>query len=155
MTLSTGINHIALLTQDIDSFKTFYVDMFDGEVIFDLDEDGLRHAAVGVGGGAALHAFALPDNPHAAASAKMFERGHIDHLAINVADENALREASRRLVEAGVSDGAVTDFGVSKSISFRDPDGLEAEVALWGDEPLRRFDERITTSAPSAPAPRP
>jgi catechol 2,3-dioxygenase-like lactoylglutathione lyase family enzyme len=147
MALSIGINHVALLTRDIDAFTAFYVDMFDGEVLFDLDEDGLRHAAVDVGGGAALHAFALPDNPQAAASTQLFNRGHIDHLAINVEDEEHLYEARRRLVEREVSDGVVTDFGVLKSISFRDPDGLEAEVALWGTEPVRRFDERITTPA--------
>jgi catechol 2,3-dioxygenase-like lactoylglutathione lyase family enzyme len=50
MALSIGINHVALLTHDIDAFTAFYVDMFDAEVLFDLDEDGLRHAAVDVGG---------------------------------------------------------------------------------------------------------
>jgi len=148
MALSIGINHVALLTHDIDAFTAFYVDMFDAEVLFDLDEDGLRHAAVGVGGGAALHAFALPDHPQAAASSDIFRRGHIDHLAINVEDEETLYEARRRLVERNASDGVVTDFGVLKSISFHDPDGLEVEVALWGTEPLRRFDERIRTPAP-------
>jgi catechol 2,3-dioxygenase-like lactoylglutathione lyase family enzyme len=123
--------------------------MFDGDVLFDMDEDGLRHAAVDVGGGAALHAFSLPDSPQATASAEVFNRGHIDHLAINVADEEALNEASRRLVAGGASDGMITDFGVLKSISFRDPDGLEVEVALWGTEPVRRFDERTTTPTPA------
>jgi hypothetical protein len=61
-----------------------------------------------------------------------------------------LDEVTRRLVARGASDGAVTDFGVLKSICFRDPDGLEVEVALWGTEPVRRFDERTTTPAPPA-----
>jgi catechol 2,3-dioxygenase-like lactoylglutathione lyase family enzyme len=148
MSLTNGINHIALLTKDVDAFIGFYVEMFDAAVIFDIDEDGLRHAAVDVGAGAALHAFALPDNPHATASDEIFNRGHLDHVAINVADENAFDEARRRLQAAGASDGTVTDFGVLKSISFRDPDGLEVEVALWGNEPVRRFDERITLTQP-------
>lgn len=147
MTLSTGINHVALLTRDVDAFKQFYVDVFDGTVLFDLDEDGLRHAAVDVGGGAALHAFGMPGSPQAVASSDMFNRGHLDHVAINVPDEPAFHEASRRLVERGASDGTVTDFGVLKSISFRDPDGMEAEVALWASKPARRFEERIVTPA--------
>jgi catechol 2,3-dioxygenase-like lactoylglutathione lyase family enzyme len=147
MAFSVGINHLALLTHDVDAFTDFYVAMFDAEVLFDFDEDGLRHAAVDVGGGAALHAFAVPDNPQAAASNEMFNRGHIDHLAINVEDEDALNEARRRLVEREVSDGVVTDFGVLKSVSFRDPDGMEAEVALWGTQPPRRWDERIRSTA--------
>lgn len=145
MALSNGLNHVALLTGDVDAFTAFYVDVFDAKVLFDMDEDGLRHAAVDVGAGAALHVFAAPDNPHAAASPEMFNRGHIDHLAINVEDEAALYEAGRRLVARGASDGMVTDFGMLRSIHFRDPDGLDAEVALWCSEPPRRFDERITT----------
>jgi len=148
MPFTSGINHVALLTRDIDAFVGFYAEVFDAEVLFDIDEDGLRHAAVDLGGGAALHAFAFPDSPHAAASAEVFNRGHLDHVAINVANEGALDEARRRLVKRNASDGTVTDFGVLKSISFRDPDGLEVEVALWGTEPVRRFDERITTTAP-------
>lgn len=89
----------------------------------------------------------FPDSSHAAASAEMFNRGHLDHVAINVADEDTLDEARRRLVERKASDGVVTDFGVLRSISFRDLDGLEVEVALWGTEPVRRFGERITTTA--------
>ena len=149
MPLTTGINHLALLTRDLDAFISFYVEIFDAAVIFDIDEDGLRHAAVDIGSGGALHAFAVPDNPHASASGGIFDRGHLDHLAINVADQAALDEARRRLVERGASDGVVTDFGLVKSICFHDPDGLEVEVALWGTGPVRRFDERITTTAPS------
>lgn len=152
MTLSNGINHVAVLTKDIDAFTAFYVELFDAEVIFDMNENGLRHAAVDVGAGAALHAFAVPDDPQAAASSEMFNRGHIDHLAINVPGEAALYEVGRRLVERGASDGTVTDFGVLKSISFRDPDGLEAEVALWRSEPPRPFSERITTLMSAASA---
>lgn len=142
MTLSNGINHVAVLTHDIDAFIEFYGDVFDAEVVFDMDEDGLRHAAVDVGGGAALHAFARAERLDAAVSTEMFRRGHIDHLAINVADEDSLHEARSRLVAREASDGVVTDFGILKSVSFRDPDGLEAEVALWGSEPVRRFEDR-------------
>ncbi len=146
MPLSTGINHLALLTQDLDAFISFYTEVFDAVVMFDIEEDGLRHAAVDIGGGAGLHAFAVPDNPDAVATGEIFNRGHLDHLAINVPDQDALDEASRRLVERGASDGVVTDFGALKSICFRDPDGLEVEVALWGTEAVRRFDERIMTA---------
>jgi catechol 2,3-dioxygenase-like lactoylglutathione lyase family enzyme len=149
MPLTAGVNHLAVLTRDLDAFIRFYGEVFDAEVIFDIDEDGLRHAAVDIGGGGALHAFAVPDNPNAAASGGIFDRGHLDHVAINVADQAALDEACRRLVARGASDGVVTDFGVLKSICFHDPDDLEVEVALWGAEPVRRFDERLTTAAPS------
>ena len=148
MPLTTGINHLAVLTRDLDAFIGFYTVVFDAAVIFDIDEDGLRHAAVDLGCGASLHAFAVPENPHAAGRGDIFDRGHLDHLALNVSGQDAWDEATRRLVARGASDGVVTDFGVLKSICFRDPDGLEVEVALWGTEPVRRFDERTTTALP-------
>jgi catechol 2,3-dioxygenase-like lactoylglutathione lyase family enzyme len=149
MPLTTGINHLAVLTGDLDALIAFYTEVFDAAVVFEIDEDGLRHAALDLGCGASLHAFAVPDNPHAAARGDIFNRGHLDHVALNVPNQDALDEASRRLVERGASDGVVTDFGVLKSICFRDPDGLEVEVALWGAEPVRRLDERITTALPN------
>jgi catechol-2,3-dioxygenase len=60
----------------------------------------------------------------------MFVRGRIDHIALNVDDEDTLHRCRRRLLEAGAGDGATTDFGIALSVWFRDPDGLECEV-VW------------------------
>lgn len=39
---------------------------------------------------------------------------------------------------AGASDGLATDFGMHRVVMFRDPDGFEAEIALWTEgTPLR------------------
>ncbi len=80
MTLTAGINHVALVTQDLDGFIAFYGEVFDARVLFDVNEDGQRHAAIDLGAGAALHAFASADNPHAVASTDMFNRGHLATL---------------------------------------------------------------------------
>lgn len=153
MSLSTGIHHVAVLTTDLDRFLEFYCGVFDAAVIFDLTEDGLRHAAVDLGAGAGLHAFQVDGNPHAAGSATVFDRGHLDHLAVAVPDEAALQEARRRLVAAGAADGTVVDFGSVRTVSFRDPDGLEAEVALWCDAPVRTFAQRVVEPGDDVPAP--
>ncbi|WP_244564563.1 hypothetical protein [Rhizobium sullae] len=64
---------------------------------------------------------------------EMGKRGHIDHLALKVDDEERLQEVRRRLVRAGASDGTITDFGAIRLVSFKDPDGMEGEVARWTD----------------------
>lgn len=144
MALTNGCNHVAVITEDLDRFIDFYREVFEAEVDFDLDEDGLRHAMVRLGAGFALHPFQLPGgSPHAAGSPAMFDRGHLDHLALDVADQATFEDLRARLVEAGASNGDVTDFGRVRSVSFVDPDGLDGEIAQWVDAPVRTFEERL------------
>jgi hypothetical protein len=72
----------------------------------------------------------------------VFGRGHLDHFALNVPDEATFQRLRRVLHRCGASDGTVTDFGSVKTVSFTDPDGCQAEIALWVDAPLRTFDQR-------------
>ncbi|HVL84693.1 MAG TPA: VOC family protein [Pseudonocardia sp.] len=147
MALSTGIHHVAVVTRDLDLFLSFYGGVFDAPLMFDILEGGLRHAAVDLGAGSALHAFQIDGNQHATGLPVMFDRGHLDHLAIGVADPERLERARRRLVDAGASDGTVHDFGSVLSVPFRDPDGFEGEVALWRDAPTRTLAERTVVPA--------
>jgi catechol 2,3-dioxygenase-like lactoylglutathione lyase family enzyme len=152
VTLTAGLNHIALLTSDLDRLIGFYVSVFDAKVTFDLGEpeQNLRHAMIDLGRGAALHPFEIVDSPHAAGLPGMFERGHLDHIAVNATDRDAFEELRRRLVRAGVSDGAITDFGAVCTVSFEDPDGCYGEVALWREGSLLTFDQRRLYPYPTA-----
>lgn len=153
MGLATGCNHIALLTDDMERFLRFYTEVFDGEVLHDMTEDGLRHVLLDLGGGLVLHPFQLLDgNPNGAGSAEMFGRGHIDHFGIDVDTEETFELLRTRLVQAGASDGTVTDFGVTRNVWFSDPDGMGCEIALWADGPLRPFAERGQELFPQATA---
>ena len=60
----------------------------------------------------------------------MFQRGRLDHFALNAASEGAFREILRRVVAEGAGDGAVTDMGSLLNAGFTDPDGGEHEV-VW------------------------
>lgn len=144
MALTAGCNHIALVTEDLDRFVEFYGQVFEAEVRVDLQEGPLRHALVDLGGGFSLHPFEFADgNDDAAASEAMFGRGHLDHLAINVDDVESFEVLRKRLVDAGASDGTVTDFGVVRTVWFRDPDGMGCEIAIWADAEPRTFEERL------------
>jgi catechol 2,3-dioxygenase-like lactoylglutathione lyase family enzyme len=150
MTLTAGFNHLAVLTADLDRFLAFYGQVFDATVIADIEEGGLRHAVLDVGNAAALHAFEQPANPDAVGGRPLFGRGHLDHFGVNVADAETFEAVRERLVDAGASDGTITDFGVLRSVSFVDPDGCDSEVALWQDGEVLRFDDRIQIAYPQS-----
>lgn len=44
---------------------------------------------------------------------------------------------------AGASDGLATDFGMHRVVMFRDPDGFEAEIALWTEGTPLRYEDAI------------
>jgi catechol 2,3-dioxygenase-like lactoylglutathione lyase family enzyme len=137
MPLTDGFSHVASVTDDVDRLAGFYERVFDAPVLFDLEEDGLRHAAIDVGGNVVLHAFHVPwaegDDRR-----EMFERGRTDHYGLTVSSSDALLEVRRRLQAEGesVTDGAIRDFGPVYSLHYVDPDGVHLEVNLfketWG-----------------------
>jgi catechol 2,3-dioxygenase-like lactoylglutathione lyase family enzyme len=147
MALSHGCNHVTVVTKDIDRLVDFYARHFEAEVTIDLKEDGLRHVLIDLGNGFCLHPFQLDrSNAHAEGLPGLFSRGHIDHLAINFDRLEDFGEVRRRLVDDGASDGRIRDFGVVRIMSFRDPDGMECELAFWKDgQPLSMADSRVET----------
>jgi catechol 2,3-dioxygenase-like lactoylglutathione lyase family enzyme len=135
-----GINHIAFLTVDLGRLCRFYDELFGARTVVELPipqpEGPGRHALISVGGGATLHAFEFANIPTPPAR-PMFERGRIDHFALNVADAATFERLRSVMLERGISDGIVTDFGVMRVVSFTDPDGHTLELAHWvgGDDP--------------------
>jgi hypothetical protein len=61
----------------------------------------------------------------------MFERGRIDHFALQVGDVQTFERLREALLARGLTDGAVTDFGVLRVLTFEDPDGHSVELAHW------------------------
>ncbi len=149
MPVTVGAHHLTLFTHDMDRLIRFYEKVFDAETMFDLSEPGpgggtLRHSLIDLGGGFALHPFQMPEpTGFEAGSMQMGKRGHIDHLALKVDSEEKLQEIRRRLVQAGASDGTITDFGAVRLVNFEDPDGMEGEVARWtGSRDVLGFEDR-------------
>ena len=62
MDLLTGVNHIAVLTTDLDRFVDFYTDVFDVEVVFTETTPAFRHAIVRTGPTSWLHPAELGGN---------------------------------------------------------------------------------------------
>lgn len=130
--LVRGTHHIAFVTADIDRLVAFYERVFDAQVIGDREDRGRRHALIALGD-TVLHPFEIPAD-RVPGRQPMFERGRLDHVALEATSEDAFLEIRRRLIEEeahATEDGLVTDMGGSVwSFSFHDPDGMWGEV-MW------------------------
>jgi catechol 2,3-dioxygenase-like lactoylglutathione lyase family enzyme len=129
MTLLNDIHHLTFITADMDRLIAFYERVFEARVTVDLEEEGLRHAFIEVGPHTGLHPFQIP-GVEPPGQQPMFQRGRLDHFALNAASEAAFRELRRRIVAEGASDSEVTDMGSMLLFSFLDPDKGRHEV-VW------------------------
>ncbi len=129
--LLSGVNHVAILTNDTERLHAFYRDVFDATVFYDQTEgEGVRLSFVDIGPTAKLNIFEVVGNTEADRQTPMFGRGRIDHIGLEAASQEAFDTIRERLIACGATDGFVTDFGAAISVFFRDPDGLEGEVCL-------------------------
>jgi catechol 2,3-dioxygenase-like lactoylglutathione lyase family enzyme len=126
------MHHLAFLTADMDRLISFYERIFDARVTLDLEDGDLRHAFIEVGPHTVLHPFEIR-GVEVPGRQPMFERGRLDHFALNTASEDAFREIRRRLIAEGAhatEGGLVTDMGSMLSFTFHDPDGAWVEI-MW------------------------
>ena len=128
--LLAGMNHVGVLTKDIERFHAFYREVFGATVFHDHREGDLRMSIVVVGPTTQLNLFEVVGNMEADRQTPMFGRGRIDHIGLEAASHEAFDEIRARLIARGATDGFATDFGMALSLFFRDPDGLEGEVCL-------------------------
>lgn len=139
MSLVNGINHVAVLTSDLDRFIAFYREVFELPLLFEETTPAFRHAILATGPSSWLHPAAISGNPHGAALPDMFTRGHLDHIALTAQSAQAFAEIRQRLIERQVSTGDVEDLGAFHALWFRDPDGMKGELCLIVDAQLRQF----------------
>jgi catechol 2,3-dioxygenase-like lactoylglutathione lyase family enzyme len=145
--LLDGVNHIGLVTDDIDRFIEFYQGVFEATV------SGVEHTPFGtltfvdIGPRTELNVFHLNEDQQLDLTrGSMFTHGPIDHMGLQAKSKDAFDEIRRRLMKRGATDGFVTDFGSAYSLFFRDPDGLECEVLL-------SLDHAGPGNPPGTPAP--
>ncbi len=147
--LLSGVNHVALLTTDMDRFIRFYQEVFEATVEMDnpnhAGNAGERMVIMAIGGQSELNVFEVPGNSQATVQVPMFGRGRLDHFGLNASTRETFEQVRQRLIKVGASDGTISDFGLKLSVFFRDPDGLEAEV-LWNKDAATLAAERTPTS---------
>jgi catechol 2,3-dioxygenase-like lactoylglutathione lyase family enzyme len=130
-----GINHLALITSDMDATVRFYHGVLGARLVATIGKESFRHYFFDVGPqntiaffeyrGASLKRFAKP-------AGRPDERAiQFDHLSLNVPDEHALEALRARLKEAGCGVTDVVDHGFVRSIYFTDPNGIALEASWW------------------------
>lgn len=135
MPISSGFNHVATLSTDLDRTVEFYRSAFAAEVTFEMAarDDHPRMIILDLGGGAALNVFEVSADEIIGDRRKQSARGAIDHYAVAVPSLGVLEAVRDRLVAAGAEIGEIQQLGGEWSLFFRDPDGMELEVCAHGD----------------------
>lgn len=136
MPLTTGFNHVATLTTDMDQTIRFYEEAFDATVTFEITktEHHPWMKVLDLGGGAALNVFEAPAATIIGERRRQGGRGAIDHYALAVNTLATLGAVRERLVAAGAQEvGDIQQLGPEWSLFFRDPDGMELEVCCPAD----------------------
>ena len=131
MPLTTGFNHIATLTDDMNRTVRFYETAFDAKVVAEIArrDDHPWMKVVDIGGGAALNVFEVPAGDIIGERRRQGHRGAVDHFAFSVDSRSTLEKLKARLAEAGAQEvGEIQPLGSLLSLFFRDADGLELEV---------------------------
>jgi catechol 2,3-dioxygenase-like lactoylglutathione lyase family enzyme len=100
MPVTSGFNHVATLTTNMDRTVQFYRDAFEAEVVFEMDAEGdhPRMSILDLGGGAALNVFEVEAGDIVGDRRKQGHRGAIDHYALAVESKAVLDRIKDRLV---------------------------------------------------------
>jgi catechol 2,3-dioxygenase-like lactoylglutathione lyase family enzyme len=135
MPITSGFNHVATLTSNMQRTVQFYRDAFEGVVVFEMEAKGdhPKMSIIDLGGGAALNVFEVAVDDIIGERRKQGHRGAIDHYALAVESRDVLEQVKGRLVAAGAEIGDIQRLGDEWSLFFRDPDGMELEVCAKAD----------------------
>jgi catechol 2,3-dioxygenase-like lactoylglutathione lyase family enzyme len=129
--LTTGFNHVAILTSDMNRTVDFYEHAFEATVVAEIPktEQHPWMKIVEIGGGAALNVFEVAESDIIGERRRQGHRGAVDHFAFAAGSRGALEALKLRLTAAGAQEvGEIQQLGSELSLFFRDADGLELEV---------------------------
>ena len=130
-----GINHLALITDDMDATVRFYHGVLGARLVAHLGNESFRHYFFELGPGNTVAFFeyrTLEITPFAKPAGVPDPRAvQFDHVSFNLPDEQALWTLRGRLKEAGSEVTDIVDHGFIRSIYFTDPSGIALEASCW------------------------
>ena len=155
-----GINHLALVTDDMDATVRFYHGVLGARLVATIGTPDFRHYFFEFGAqntvaffeyrGMHLDRFAKP------AGVPDRRAVQFDHLSFNLPDEDALLALRARLKSAECEVTDVVDHGFIRSIYFTDPNGIALEASWWTldatGRPVDYGDDRLFADADPVPA---
>jgi len=132
-----GVHHMALICSDVERTIQFYQELLGFplvEMMENRDYKGSTHLFFDIGNDNLLAFF---DFPGLGLQPGVESLGSVQHIAISVYPES-FESVKARLEECGIT-YLGPDRGVTTSIYFKDPDGIQIELI---SEPLRIMDGR-------------
>ena len=145
-----GINHLALVTPDMDATVRFYDGVLGMRLVATLRAGPMRHYFFEMAPGNTIAFFEVEGAETFTAPAGLPDRmrkAQFDHLSFNLPDEQALLDLRDRLKSHGCEVTDVVDHDILRSIYFNDPSGIALEASWWVVDPTGRpsdfRDERI------------
>jgi len=137
-----GVNHLALVTPDMDATVRFYTGVLDARLVITIATDSFRHYFFEIDTGNTLAFFEYRNEPvdtfAKPAGVPFPQASQFDHLALALADEDALLRLRNRLKEHDCEVTDVVDHGMLRSIYFTDPSGIALEASWWTSDPTGR-----------------
>ncbi|HEX7166767.1 MAG TPA: VOC family protein [Acidimicrobiales bacterium] len=136
-----GVNHLALVTKDMDATVRFYHGVLGMRLVASVMAGPMRHYFFDIGAENTIAFFEVKDAETFMAPAGIPDRlrkAQFDHLSFNLPDEQALHDLRDRLKSAGCGVTDVVDHGFVRSIYFNDPNGIALEASWWAIDPTGR-----------------
>lgn len=135
----SGINHLALITPDMDQTVRFYRDILGCDLVATIGRDFgngnyMRHYFFSLGPNNTLAFFEWNgvDDIGTYKPAGIPANGRqFDHLSFNVKDREAMLAMQKRLQDAGWPVTEEIDHDFIHSIYFDDPHGISLEISYW------------------------
>jgi catechol 2,3-dioxygenase-like lactoylglutathione lyase family enzyme len=145
-----GVNHLALVSHDMDATVRFYVGVLGARLIATVGTPSFRHYFFEIGEHNSLAFFEYQgieiDEYSKPAGIPIPQAAQFDHLSLDLVDEEALLALRDRLKAANCEVTDIVDHGFIKSIYFTDPSGIALEASYWTFDPTGHgeisFDDR-------------
>ena len=154
-----GLNHLALITNDLDRTTRFWHGVLGASLVATLGTEAFRHYFFDVGQGATVAFFEYRGQPvdqfAKPAGVPDARAVQFDHVSLNLLHEAALRDLRQRLLDHGCEVTEIIDHGLMRSIYFTDPNGIALEASCWVHNPTGRgpvFDDGRYSDAEPVPA---
>ena len=130
-----GINHLALITTDMDATVRFWHGVLGAELIATIGTPTFRHYFFNFGPEQSVAFFEYRDTPLETfakpAGVPDPRATQFDHLSVNLPVEHALELLRERLAAHGCEVTEVVDHQIMRSIYFTDPNGIALEASWW------------------------
>jgi catechol 2,3-dioxygenase-like lactoylglutathione lyase family enzyme len=128
-----GVNHLALVTPDMDATVRFYVGVLGMRLVTTVMAGPMRHYFFEIGAQNTVAFFEMKGietfaKPAGAPPSRTIQ---FDHLSFNLPDERALLDLRDRLQAAGCEITEVVDHEIVRSVYFTDPNGIALEASWW------------------------